>query len=364
MNAPSVRIGLVSALTVVCTLLLTPASSGAAQGSVTVFPLPAGSRPHVIAIGPDGAAWFSVAGGRCRGGVGNKIDRITPDGTITEYPIPTADSYPGALAFGPDSAVWFGERRANQIGHLTRSGAIAEFPVPTAVSDQNDDVVVPGLQCTWDSSSPAEGGIVVGPDRALWFTEGTGNRIGRIGLDGEVTEYAIPTAESNPIGIDRGPDGALWFIERAGNKVGRVTLDGMITEYPIPTSQSFPNVIVAGPDGALWFTELRGDKLGRITPDGTISEYPAGGTGPVGLAFGPDGAWWLGGYTSSLLVRMTLDGVVTDRYTVDIPEGTAGLCCGVAAGPDGSIWFTATEASLVGHLRVQPAPPPAQIPGR
>ena len=83
---------------------------------------------------------------------------------------------------------------------------------------------------------------------------------------GAFTEYPIPTAGSNPIGITAGPDGALWFTEGGGNKIGRVTTSGAFTEYPIPTPGSSPQGITAGPDGALWFTEASGNKIGRINP--------------------------------------------------------------------------------------------------
>ena len=46
---------------------------------------------------------------------------------------------------------------------------------------------------------------------------------------------------------------------------------GTITEYPIPTSNSNPYAITAGPDGNLWFTELYGNKIRKITPGGTIT---------------------------------------------------------------------------------------------
>ena len=60
-----------------------------------------------------------------------------------------------------------------------------------------------------------------------------------------------------------GPDGALWFTEWTGNKLGRITTAGLITEYNLPTPLSFPWSITVGPDGALWFTEYRNDKIGR-----------------------------------------------------------------------------------------------------
>jgi streptogramin lyase len=45
----------------------------------------------------------------------------------------------------------------------------------------------------------------------------------------------VPTAGSSPTSITVGPDGALWFTEQTGNKIGRITTAGVITEYPIPT---------------------------------------------------------------------------------------------------------------------------------
>ena len=35
-------------------------------------------------------------------------------------------------------------------------------------------------------------------------------------------------------------DGALWFSEAAGNRVGRITTDGKVTEFAIPSHDSQP----------------------------------------------------------------------------------------------------------------------------
>jgi hypothetical protein len=59
-----------------------------------------------------------------------------------------------------------------------------------------------------------------------------------------------------------------------------------ITEYAIPTGGSQPIGITAGPDGNLWFTELSGNKIGKITTSGTITEFPAGGSQPYGITAG------------------------------------------------------------------------------
>ena len=106
---------------------------------------------------------------------------------------------------------------------------------------------------------------------------------------GQITEYAIPTANSLPIGITSGPDGALWFAEYAAGKIGRITTAGRITEYRIKTGGN-PRWIVSGSDGALWFTEA--SAIGRITTRGQVSDFPlpSSSVRPAGIAAGSDGA--------------------------------------------------------------------------
>jgi hypothetical protein len=89
--------------------------------------------------------------------------------------------------------------------------------------------------------------------------------VGKITPAGTVSEYMIPTANSNSSGITVGPDGNLWFTEFNTNKVGRITPTGAVTEFSIPTSGSAPEAITAGPDGNLWFAEVGANKVGRIT---------------------------------------------------------------------------------------------------
>jgi sugar lactone lactonase YvrE len=204
--------------------------------------------------------------GRGRVATGSAIGRITPTGSITEYPLRKADSDPGGIAVGPDGNMWFTEttwhsgRRGrvftgSAIGRITPAGRITEYPLPAAGSDP--------------------GGITTGPDGNLWFTESEGNgKIGRITPAGRITEYPLPTHPSYPEGgspssIVAGPDGNVWFTEVIGNKIGRITPAGVITEYHTPTGISHPAGIVAGPDGNLWFTEQLGSAIGRITPTAT-----------------------------------------------------------------------------------------------
>jgi serine/threonine protein kinase len=157
-----------------------------------------------------------------------------------------------ALASG---IVWFTVHPASPTASIQASptasiqasptaGSISEFPVPTA-------------NCFPE-------GIAAGPDGNLWFTEEYGNKIGRISPSGTITEFPIPTAQSSPAGITAGPGGNLWFTENHGNKIGRISPSGKFTEFPVPIDNSFPEEITTGPGGSLWFTEY--DKIGRFTP--------------------------------------------------------------------------------------------------
>jgi len=108
-------------------------------------------------------------------------------------------------------------------------------------------------------------------------------------LSGKIREFPVPTASGGAIGITAGPHGNLWFTEGIGNKIGRITPAGTITEYPVPTPNSIPHSITAGLDGNLWFTEINSNQIGHINPTGdhTVTEFPvpATTTSPFGNLF-------------------------------------------------------------------------------
>src|SRR5438477_8566176 len=79
-----------------------------------------------------------------------------------------------------------------------------------------------------------------------------------------ISEFPIPTASSDPNGIVAGPDSALWFTEESGNRIGRITVAGVITQFPLPTANADPYEIAVASDGALWFTAPGAGKIGRI----------------------------------------------------------------------------------------------------
>ena len=233
---------------------------------------------------------------------------------ITEYPIPTAASNTHNIATGPDGNIWFTEASGNKVGKVTISGGFTEYSIPTA------------------DSGP--GGISAGPDGNLWFAESSAHKVAKVTTSGAFTEYAVPTGHAGPVDILAGPDGNVWFTE-FDNKVGKVTTSGVFTVYSIPTFTT-PNGIAVGPDGNLWITE-DANKVAKVTASGVFTEYaiPTRDSGPEEIVAGPDGNLWFVEINVNKVAKVTTSGVFTE-YLIPTPGGSSNI----AAGPDGNIWFT------------------------
>ena len=110
-------------------------------------------------------------------------------------------------------------------------------------------------------------------DGVMWFSEAAGDHIGRLTVDGNITEFPIPTraASRARCALTRRLD-----LVRAdlGNGLCRIARDGGMAEYKVTTPNASLRSVCVGPDGDLWFTENFANKIGRMAPDGTmLGEY-------------------------------------------------------------------------------------------
>jgi virginiamycin B lyase len=325
-----------SACLVISLLAVAAISAGQPGIETHVYPLPhAELSPHAwnFTEGPDGAMWFTESKPCTKSPCPNheEIGRITHNGVITEYELPSSSSPLGngpiGIATGSDGAIWFTELRGNKIGRITTAGVLTEYPLPLPANPY---------------------GIAAGSDGALWFTEPNpgAQAIGRITTAGVVTIY--PLGDADPVFIVAGRDGALWFTEGNFNRIGRISTLGQITRYPVPTGCT-PEGIATGPDGALWFTCLVTSLIGRITTGGTVTTYtmPTANSQPVSIIGGPDGALW---FTEQKgLGRITISGVFTEY-----PTGFAASA--IAAGL-GELWTNAPAASITQIILGDTTPP-------
>ncbi|MHB8669065.1 MAG: virginiamycin B lyase family protein [Acidimicrobiales bacterium] len=267
--------------------------------------------------------------------------------SLSEFKVPTPSATPSGITVGPDSNLWFTEVSGNKIGRMSPAGAFVEYPIPTP------------------NSFPF--GITSGPDGNLWFTENAQAAIARITTAGVVTEYRIPTASAQPFGITSGPDGNLWFTEQTGPGVGRITTAGTITEFTLPTANASALGIVGGPGGALWLTEEVG-KIAKVTTAGSVTEYsiPVGGSDPKGVTVGPDGNLWFAEPGTNSIGQFVPGTTTFSAYPVPTP-GAAPFW--ITTGPDNNLWFTEENgnnlgtATVGGALTDYPVPTAASRPG-
>ncbi len=248
---------------------------------------------------------------------------------FTSYTVPTFNAEPFGITAGPDGALWFTEQTGNKIGRISAAGEITEYPVP-------DGFLV---------------GITAGPDGALWFGDAANLKVGRITTTGTVTEYPVPSVNA----ITAGPDGALWFTEYQELTIGRISTSGAVTEYPIASANPFLspslNAIAAGPDGALWFTDGANKAVGRITTSGVITEYsvPNASGSMEGIVAGPDGALWFADELSQFVGRITTAGVVTE-YSTSLGSMQSARPSGITVGPNGMLWFCDYGGATIGSV--------------
>jgi virginiamycin B lyase len=221
----------------------------------------------------------------------------------------------------------------------------------------------------------------------MWFGESPGDANGaaavaRITPSGQIVSRFATGGTGIVRGITRGPDNAMWFVEGSAQRIGRMALDGTVTSVPLPAGLSVAgsqHPIVAGRDGALWTIAIRfipgqvptpnTDRvLVRTVPGGSAMEVP-GAHPSQALAPSPDGSVWYTGHTSAggIVGHASASGAVNE-----FPLPVVGLPGDLAVGPDGNAWVVpgfnlATSATTRALERVTPAgaitsvPTPVQV---
>lgn len=172
------------------------------------------------------------------------------------------------------------------------------------------------------------------------------------------SEYAIPTAASQPSGVTQGP-ASVWFTETAVDRVGVLNANAKLTDYQLPSANAAPLMITYGVDGKIWFTESGLPQVGRIaTSNADITEFNLGNpmARPWGITSGPDGAMWVTDPGTNGLWRITTTGVPT-FYGLKTPNADP---TAITTGPDGALWFTEANVDKIGTIA--PGAPAGSMP--
>jgi virginiamycin B lyase len=285
------------------------------------------------------------------------------------YPVPAFGAVGVfGLTNGPKHGIWFTEFNTDGIGNITTAGVVTVYatgansqPDGIAESHSHRRIWAGGYGGLMISSKPSGaqtdypipgahiGGVVVGPDKNIWFADYGNNKLGRITHAGVVTEFALPSG-AQPIALAVGKDKNFWIVDDVRNKIIKVNSSGVVLHsygHGITTGES-PSRIVAAPDGNLYFSEgansfTVNDKIARITLEGKIEEIgnipPA--SAPNQLAVGKDKNVYFAMGRLQAVGKITL---ATSKVTFSyLPMTNDQGTNAILEGPDERLWLGANE---------------------
>lgn len=189
-----------------------------------------------------------------------------------------------------------------------------------------------------------------------------------------ISELPIPVAVFGAFDIALGPDGrSIWVSGPDGSRLVRYpSLDPGTTPTVVRLPPgSGPRGLAFGPDGALYVAEsgtnIGGNAIARLAPDGTLKQFflPAGAGSPWGVAAGPDGKIWFTEVSSGKVGR--LDPATGDIVEFPLPTPSS-QPQGIVLGADGGLWGTEAAGNRIfritvdGHATEYPIPTPNSVP--
>lgn len=142
--------------------------------------------PYGVAVGPDGSVWATLQ-------AANQVLRISPDGAMRSFDIPTRGSSPSDIRVDAQGVVWFLEFRSSKLGRL-ENGKFQEFELGEHV---------------------APTGLAVAPDGAVWFGMLRTGSLGRF-QNGKIRAVKLPRENARPYGVAVDGEGNVWYADISG----------------------------------------------------------------------------------------------------------------------------------------------------
>jgi virginiamycin B lyase len=164
---------------------------------------------------------------------------------------------------------------------------------------------------SWKLATPRRTGIhdvAPAPDGGVWFTAQASGHLGWFDPASGRTELVALGSGSSPHGVIQGPDRAAWITDGGQNAIVRVSWpERAVKVFALPAGTPAANLNTASFDGAgdLWFTGQSG-WIGRVQPaTGKVSVQQAPrGRGPYGICTTPAGQVWWCSLAGSFIARI------------------------------------------------------------
>ena len=255
-----------------------------ATGALRVqeYAVPAGSRPHDVAVAEDGIVWYTAQGS-------GELGRLDPTtGDVEEIPL-GAGSRPHGVIIGPDGAPWATDGGLNAIVRVEPSSLhVRVFPLPAGRADANLNTAV------FDGNG------------TLWFT-GQAGVYGRLSpRDGRVEVFDAPRGRG-PYGITATPGGDVYYASLAGSHVGRIDINtGEATVLEPPTPGQGTRRVWSDSRGRIWSSQWNTGQVAVYDPaTGGWEEWKLPGASPRAYAVFVDDrdVVWLSDFGANALVR-------------------------------------------------------------
>ena len=241
---------------------------------------------------------------------------------------------PGGIAWGPDGHLYVADQLGRHVVRLAPDGSMDDLDIW-----RNPDM--------WNEDGPHD--VAFNSKGNLFVSDHAGG-IYAIGLDGSME--VLPGIRGQPVcGVTFNPHDELYYTDGGGGRVFKIGADGNSQVVARGIENAFD--LVFGSDGTLYVSQNRLDRVVRVdVTTGEVNEFfsaPISGA-QVYLAIDTDGDLWIRGCNT--LYQLASDGtqkpfyVNGRRYFGDTNELDIQTAGGITFDDEGRLWIASYNSSI------------------
>ena len=273
-------------------------SSSTDLATIQEYPVPAGTHPHDVAPAPDGGTvWYTAQ----HVGALGRLDPAT--GETRHIPL-GAGSAPHGVIVGPDGAPWITDSGLNAIVRVDpQTEEVQVYPLPkssgyanlnTAVFDDAGTHWFTGQDGIYGRLDPSTGnmevfdaprgrgpyGITTTSDGAVYYASLAGSYVGRIDPQtGEATMLEPPTVGQGARRVWSDSQERIWVSEwNAGQVALYDPADNSWREWKLPGNRPQAYAVYVDDQDMVWLSDFDSNSLVRFNPNDetfTVYELPS-----------------------------------------------------------------------------------------
>lgn len=292
---------------------LAATAAASADTRVSYFPVTPNSRPHDVAVAPDGIVYYT---GQAKGYLGRLDPRTGKDENI---PIGSG-SAPHGVIVGPDGAAWITDGGLNAIARFdATTKKFTYFMLPPQLPSANLNTGV------FDK------------DGVYWFTGQNGVHGSVNAKTGKLDSWKSPRGGSYGITVTPGND--VWYAALAGDHLGKIDKTTGKVEIVEPHKKGAgPRRVWSDSKGALWVSFWHSGEVGRYDPAAKVWKawlLPSNpGSGCYSVYVDEQDKVWLTDFLTNSIVRFD---PASEKFET-FPSSKRGAQVRQMLGRPGEVW--------------------------